>query len=225
MIRQIKNLFARNWGLKLFSLIVAVILWLTLMPEERTFSEKTLTIALETHNIPPEMELVEKPPSAIDVTIRAPNRLLSQITSSNISAMLNLRNATITQEDYPLYPSMISVPPGAEVIRILPSRVKLKLEQTKEISLKITPNIIGHIGDAYSIDKVEVTPANVSVSGPQSKIRETDVVRTTPIDVSDLTESTNIEAELILPRPELRLTFPQTRVRVRIIVSAKKPQG
>jgi YbbR domain-containing protein len=65
----------------------------------------------------------------------------------------------------------------------------------------------------------------VSVSGPQSKIRETDVVRTTPIDVSDLTESTNIEAELILPRPELRLTFPQTRVRVRIIVSAKKPQG
>jgi hypothetical protein len=63
MIKLIRNLFLRNWELKLLSLIIAFVVWISLIPEEKTFSEKTLTIPLETHNIPTDMELVEKPDS------------------------------------------------------------------------------------------------------------------------------------------------------------------
>jgi hypothetical protein len=38
------------------------------------------------------------------------------------------------------------------------------------------------------------------------------------VDVSHLTESASIEADLILPRPNLRLATPLTKVRIEIIL-------
>ncbi|MGB8951267.1 MAG: CdaR family protein [Candidatus Aminicenantales bacterium] len=222
MKRQIKNLFVRNWALKLLSLILAATLWLTLIPEEKISSEKTLNIPLETHNIPSDMELVVKPVSTIDVTIRAPNRLINQISPTNVRAILNLEKATVNQEDYPLNPDMISVPSGAEVIKVLPNKVNLKLEKTKEVRMEIEPTLIGKLPETFTINKIEVIPANVSVKGPESRIKIKDKVRTSPIDISALTQSTEYEVDLILPKPDLRLATSQTKAKVRIILSEKK---
>ena len=42
----LKKLIFKNWGLKLFSLLLALVLWITLIPPEKMFSEKNLTISL-----------------------------------------------------------------------------------------------------------------------------------------------------------------------------------
>ena len=93
MIRFLRNLLVRNWGLKLFSLGLALVLWLTLIPEEKTFSEKTFVVPLQRRNLPADFELVTAPPSTVDVTVRARNRLLSQITEKDVQAVLNLSRA------------------------------------------------------------------------------------------------------------------------------------
>jgi len=222
MKRFIRNLFLKNWELKLLSLILALILWLTLIPEEKTFSEKTLAISLEPHNIPTEMELVKKPPATIDVVIRAPNRLIDQITSANVVAKLNLEKATVVQEEYPLYETMISVPSGAEVIKVSPNKVNLKLEKTKEVMLDVEPNIIGKLSEGLRIEKIEVSPPRVKVKGAESKIKDRDKVRTSPIDISTLTETTEFEADLILPNPDLRLASSQTNVKIKITIQEKE---
>ena len=158
MLKLIRNLFLRNWELKLLSVLIAFVVWLSLIPEEKTFSEKTLTIPLETHNIPADMELVEKPDSTVDVTIRAPNRMINEISAANVFAKLNLSRASIMQQEYPLNETMISIPTGAEVVRISPTMVRLKLERTTELSLDIVPNIIGQAKEGYGIAKIEVQP-------------------------------------------------------------------
>ena len=222
MLRFIKNLFVRNWALKLLAFALALVLWLTVIPEEKSFSEKTLTIALETRNIPQNMELVEKPVSMIDVTVRAPDRLIDQVTSANVFAKLNLERATTYQMEYPLNSAMISLPAGAQVTMIAPNTVRLKLEQTKEMSLDVEPFLIGKLADGLKIDKMEVIPAKVLVRGPESKLKERDRVRTSPIDISAFTQSFEVEADLILPKPELRLATSITRVRIRIFIKDLK---
>jgi YbbR domain-containing protein len=212
----IRDLFVRNWGLKLFAALLALALWLILIPEEKTYSEKTLTVPLETRNIPPDMELVEKPAASVDVTVRARMRIIDQITPASVVAKLDLEKATIYQEEYPLNQSMISLPPGAEVLRITPSKVDLRLENTAQISLDIVPTLIGKPAEGLKLLKVEVVPPQVEVKGPESKILKTDKVTTTPINLAALTDSTEIDADLILPRPEMRLVTPQTKVRVKI---------
>ena len=212
----VRDLIVRNWGLKLFAALLALVLWLVLIPEEKTYSEKTLTIPLETRNIPPDMELVEKPAASVDVTVRARMRIIDQITPASVVAKLDLEKATIYQEEYPINQSMISLPPGAEVLRITPSKVDLRLENTAQIGLDIVPTLVGKPAEGLKLLKVEVVPPKVEVKGPESKILKTDKVTTTPINLAALTESTEIDADLILPRPEMRLVTPQTKVRVKI---------
>jgi len=226
MKRFFKNLFLKNWGLKLFSLIIALILWMTLIPEEKIFSEKSLSISLQPHNIPSEMELVKKPPATIDVVIRAPKRYIDQITSANVVAKLNLENASLIQEDYTLNETMISIPAvaKAEVIKISPNTVNLKLEKTKEIMLDVEPNIIGELKEGLKIEKIEVSPSQVLVKGPESKVMDDYKVGTSPIDISALSQSTELEADLILPNPDLRLASSLTKVKIKISIQEEKPK-
>jgi YbbR domain-containing protein len=225
MKRFFKNLFLKNWGLKLFSFLLALILWLTLITPEKLFSEKTLTIPLELHNIPPEMELMERPLATIDVKIMASKSLINEITSANVHAVLNLEKASLDQEDYPLNKSMISIPSGAEVREIYPSQVSLKLERTREILLDVEANIIGELRKGLKVENVGIFPPQVLIKGPESKVRDDLKVRTSPIDISALTETTELEADLILPNPDLRLASAQTKVRVRILIQEENPEA
>jgi YbbR domain-containing protein len=222
MMKTFRNLFFRNWELKLLSLVLAFILWLSLIPEEKTFSEKTLTIPLETHNLPPDIELVEKPNATVDVTVRAPNRMIDEISAANVFAKLNLSSATVFQQEYPLNETMISIPTGAEVVRISPTKVRLKLERTEEAMLDIVPTVIGQAKAGYGVSKIEITPPRVLVKGPESKIRDKDKVSTSPINISDLSATTEVDADLILPKPELRLASPRARIRVKIFLEEIK---
>ncbi len=221
----LRNLIFKNWGLKLFSLILALILWTNLIPPEKIFSEKTLTISLETHNLPQDMELVKKPTATIDVTIRAPDRYMDQITSTNVVAELNLANASLFQEDYTLNESMISMPAGvrATVIKITPNTVNLKLEKSIEIMLDVKPDIIGDLIEGLKVERIEVDPAQILIKGAESKVREDYKVRTTPIDISTLMQTTELEADLILPSPDLRFATSLTKVKVTIFIAEEEP--
>ena len=216
----LRKLFLKNWGLKLFSLLLALILWTALIPPEKMFSEKNLTISLYAQNIPQDKELVKKPPAKIDVTIRAPNRYIDQITSENVVAELNMENASLFQEDYTLNDSMISMPAGvrATVIKITPNTVNLKLERSIEIMLEVVPDTIGDPIEGLMIEKIEVDPAQVLIRGAESKIKKDYKVRTSPIDISTLMQTTELEADLILPSPDLSFATSLTKVKVTIFI-------
>lgn len=218
MNRFIRNIFLRNWGLKLFSFILATVLWFTLVPEEKIFSEKMITVPLELHNIPSGLEVVEKPISTVDVTIRAPNRMINQLTAATVHVVLDLQQASADLTDYPLNLDMISLPPGAEVKGIYPSLVKLLMEPTKQVDLPIEVHLVGKLAQGMNIIKVESVPAKVPVKGPASKVKENAKVRTSPIDRSQLTGSTEKEVDLILPNPDLKFASSQTKTKVKIVI-------
>jgi YbbR domain-containing protein len=122
---------------------------------------------------------------------------------------------------------MITVPPGAEVVGISPNMVRLKLEKTKLMDLEIAPMIVGKVKEGLRIARIEVTPPRVPVKGPESKIRTKDKVSTSPVDISNLTQSTTVEADIILPRADFRLATTLTKVRIEIILeeNAKASNG
>lgn len=221
----LRKLFLKNWGLKLVSLLIALFFWITLIPPEKMFQEKNLTISLYAQNIPQNMELVKKPPDKIDVTIRAPDRYIDQFTSDNVVAQLNLANASIFQEDYTLNESMISMPTGfrATVTKITPNTVNLKLEKSIEIMLDVVPDIIGEPIEGLRIEKYEVDPPQVRIRVAESLVKKDYKVRTSPIDISTLMQTTHLEADLVLPSPDLSFATPITKVKVTIFIVEVEP--
>ena len=222
MKRNLTRWFVRDWKLKLVSFLLALGLWLLIVPSEKMYSEKALTIPLETRNIPAGLEIVEQQVSTIDITLRAPNRLLDEIGPSGLVARIDLERATTYQQEFPLNKSMIAVPPGAEVIKITPNKVTIKLERTGEATLDVHPTLRGKTSPGFRVARTEIEPASVRVRGPESRVMAKEAAVTAPIDISRLAESTVFEVDIILPRPELRLVSPQTSARVTVYVEPDK---
>jgi YbbR domain-containing protein len=221
IIKILRNVFLRNWGLKLFSFLMALLLWLTLIPEGKMYTSKTVTVPLELYNIPPDMELVEKVQPSLRVLIRAPNRLAPQISATNVHAVLDLSKASIDQKQYPVNRNMVSIPQGAEIEEIYPMQVDIELERAKEIVMTIEANIIGELQEGLILKLVEVVPAEVLVRGPESKVLDSAKVRTTPVDISLLTQSAEVEADLILPNPDLELIGAEAKALVKLLIQPK----
>jgi len=215
---MIKELIFRNWQLKLLALFLALVLWIVLIPEEKTFAEKSLTVNLELINLPDDIELVEKPDTSLTLKIRARKRIINQIGPESISAQLDMSKATIYQQEYLIERSMIKTPAEVEIVSFSPAYIHVKLEKTRKLELEVVPTIIGRPPEGFKITKVEVTPPRVMVAGPESKLRPRDKVITSPIDASTLTNTSTLEVDLILPKPELRLLTLYPRARVNIMV-------
>jgi YbbR domain-containing protein len=222
MIRFVKDLLTRNWALKLLSFVLAIVLWLTVIPEEKIYGERTLSVPLETRSIPASMELVEKSVSTVDITVRATNRQLSQLTAADIEAVLDLKKASAAQEDYALDAAMIVVPPDVKAVRVFPGKIHIKLEKANEIEMTVLPSITGKIKDGYVIQSVEIIPAKAKLRGPESKFRPTDKLRTSTVDVTGLSATFQFDADLIPPRPDLRILNGPSRVKVRVVIAPKK---
>lgn len=218
MNRFLKRLFVRDWRLKLVSLILALVIWLLLVPADKVSSEKALTVPLETRNIPPGLEIVEKDISSVDITVRAPNRILAEISPSDLIARLDLERATVYQQEYPLNKSMIVAPLGAEVVKVTPSKVTVQLERTAEAALEVSPTTWGKPASGFVVSRIDVVPARVSVRGPESKVSTKDTVTTAPVNITGLSETTVFYVDIILPKAELRFVSAQTSVRVTIHV-------
>jgi YbbR domain-containing protein len=69
---------------------------------------------------------------------------------------------------------------------------------------------------------VESIPARVPVRGPESKVQDKDKVFTAPIDISGMSQTTEVRADLILPHPEMRVPTQQTSVRVKVVIGPEK---
>jgi YbbR domain-containing protein len=220
-MRALHTLFVRNGALKLLSFVLAVVLWITLIPEEKIFSEKSFVVPLEPRNLPAAFEISERPPATVDVTVRAPNRLLGQMTSADVQAVLNLSRANLNQEDYPLNLDIVAVPPGAKAVRVFPNKAHLKLERSAEVLMEIQAVTVGKPKEGWKVDQIELLPSKVFVRGPESKIKAKEKIRTSPIDISGLETAKTFEADLILPRPELRFTTALTRASVKITLISK----
>jgi YbbR domain-containing protein len=213
----------REWPLKLVSLVLALALWLLLVPAGRVSAEKSMVIPLETSDIPPGLEIVQRPAATIDVTIRAPSRVLSEIGPSSLVARIDLERATVHQEEYALNASMIELPPGAKVVTISPSRVTIKLEKTAEAVLELHAAVRGRPAPGCRITRIEIVPDSVAVQGPESFIRAAGAATTAPVDVTGLTETTVFDTDIILPRPELRFVDARTSARVTIVIEPTGP--
>jgi YbbR domain-containing protein len=222
MRRKLAHWVTRDWKLKLISLGLALGLWLLLVPAEKMSSEKSLTVPLETRNVPAGLEIVERPAPTIDVTLRAPKRLLGEIGPSSLVAALDLERATVLQQEYALNASMIAMPQGAEVVKISPSKVTVKLERTIEALLQVHATVRGKPAMGFRVARVEIEPTKVAVQGPESRVKAGDAAVTAPVDVTGLAQSTIFDADIILPRPELRFVSPLTSARVTVTIEALK---
>jgi YbbR domain-containing protein len=208
IVQSIRHWITHNWLLKIFSLILATMLWLIVAREAS--SEVGLEVPLEYRNIPRDLEITGDTTNLVEVRLRGPSNVLKEITARNVVTTIDLAEMRTGEKIVALSPQNVQAPFGAEVIRVNPSSVRFSLEKTVSKTVPITPAIVGQPADGYEVERVVADPATVQVEGPESRLKDLSSIATVPIRVEGKQARIEQASDLDVPDPQIRLLHPST---------------
>lgn len=197
-----KKLFD-NLGIKILSLVLAVILWIFVTSQER--SEVGFSIPIQLKNIPESLEILRTSAEYMNVRISGPGAIIKGITPQQVQVTIDLKDAKEGQTYYQISQGDISLPKGVEPSRISPNDITIEMEKTLRKKVLITPAFVGKLNQDFKLEKVEVSTKYVEISGPRSLIDLINQVESTPTDLSSITKDTEKEITLKVPAEPIRV--------------------
>src|SRR5712671_6105960 len=114
----------RHVGLKLMSVGLAVLLWMTVSGEETV--ERGLRAPLELQQIPAALEIQGEAPSTVDVRVRGTSGVLSRVGAGDIIAVIDLHAVRAGNRLFALTPEQVRSPIGVDVVQVTPSTIALQ---------------------------------------------------------------------------------------------------
>ena len=197
----------RHLGLKIWSVVLAVVLWLLVTGGENV--ERGLRVPLELQQFPPGLELQGDAPALVDVRIRGESSALGRLGPGDIVAVLDLKSARPGHRLFQLTPEQVRVPFGIEVVQLQPSSIALAFEPSATRQLPIVPAVEGDPAPGFAAGRPVSNPATVEVIGPQVAIAHATEALTEPISIAgaqhDVTETVTVGFQ----DPALRLKVPR----------------
>lgn len=180
MFQKMMKHLANNPGLKLLSLLFAVIIWLVVVNVADPDATKTFSIPVEIINkdIITEMGKVPNVVGDTDIAvfyISGPRSSVDNMTSDDFSATADLSQIDLSQEgEAKLVPIEITAKKNERRVEIVRRTVNMQitLEDRLEKKFVISPESMGTPAEGYAIGGIEVTPNLLKVSGPASVVSE-----------------------------------------------------
>jgi YbbR domain-containing protein len=201
----IKKLPLENWGLKLTSIFLALVLWLFVRGDPG--AERVITVPLEVR-IPSAMEITSERPTSVDVTVRGAttNTWFGQ---SVPTCSVDLQSAEEGEHSVLLSPSNVRIPgaTGLEVLKINPPRISLTLERTISQQVTISVATRGEPAAGFEVYKKSSIPSSIMVTGARSHIERIHEIATESISLIGQKQSMRVFANLNI-RDNLVRTMP-----------------
>ena len=172
----------RHIGLKLVAFALATLLWLIVAGDHLV--ERSMRVPLEFRNIPPALEIVGDPPTAVDVRLRGSSALLGRLEPRDIVAVLDLGTARPGSRMFHLRTDEVRTPYGVEVAQVVPGTLALDLEKSGTRTVPIVPALDGEPAPGFVIGRVTSDPATVEVAGPESRLKQLTGATTEPIELT-----------------------------------------
>lgn len=206
----------QRFGLKVVSLILAVLIWLIVSGEQ--IVERAFRIPLEFTNLPAALELAGNAPNVVDVRVRGSSGALSRLAAGELVAVLDLKQARSGQRLFHLTGTDVRAPFGIEVVQLTPSSLAITFETSATKEVSISPIVEGQPADGYEVRRITTDPKVVLVAGPATAVRETNEAITEPVSVAHATETVTEVVNVGVADPAVRLRSAQSvRVTVHIV--------
>lgn len=211
----------RNFPLKFFSLVLALLVWILTTGESQRV--KDLQVPAQFTRLPDGLELSGDVPDTISIRIQAPEPMLQRITGDHVDARLDLSHLQPGDQYLTLSPDRFRVP-GATVLRVEPPVLPVRLVRRMEKTVPVVPRLEGKPPEGYEVVDYRVNPDSVAVVGPEDAVREVRRATTGSIPVEGLTVGREFAVHPVPESPEasrVRLKHPGRSVSVRVEIREK----
>ena len=190
-----------NFGLKILSLALAVLVWLVVLSIEdpvytREFSDISVTEINGDQITEAGKAYSYVGGNTVSVKVKGKTSIVNRLSKDDLLAVADLSTLSITgavmvDVSCPKYPNLEITPIGSSTV------LKVEIEDLVEKSLNIKVVTSGKVASGYYIDQGVATPNMVTVSGPKSvvdQIAEANVsVAVGSSNTSDITTNTTLK--------------------------------
>jgi hypothetical protein len=205
---------AEKVGWPLFALAVAFALWLTFMGSPELVA--SISVPIEYLNMPPDLETTTELPRRVSLEIRGPSARLHEADLSDRHVILNLESVQAPGErTFTIESSDVNLPVGLSLVRAIPAQIRLTFERSIAVSVPVRVRFAAPPPNGYRVASERVEPSELTVVGPESRVRLVGYVETDPLDLSHTVGTATFQVHAFVGEPQVRfVSSPQVRVSI-----------
>ena len=201
------------WWIRVLSLAIAVALWFFLSWDKRERQSERVVEASVTYDTAADM-VVMNPVRQIDVRVRGGSRRVRTLNPFLVNVLVELPQTEPGSVPVPLVPEQVFVPEGVEVVSLDPNALDLTLDKEITKRLPVLVDLVGEPAAGATVGEPVLSPMEVAVSGPQSRIGAVSVLKTRPINLNGHAQTFEEMASVLPPDPLASVDPGLVRVRI-----------
>lgn len=205
----------KNAGLKILSLLLAVGLWLAVA--RNPVAEVAITVPIELHNFPENLEIANEHIPAAQVRLRGPERMIRRLDTSEVHVEVDLAGSKVGERTFDLSAQQVRQPHELEVVQIIPTQVRLAFDQQLVRSVEVRPRVIGSFATGMKVSRIEANPSTITISGPRQRVEMVDAAITDPVDASGVMKQSSFVTHAYVSDPLVQVVQPRP-IRVTVIM-------
>jgi len=211
------QLLTENVGWKLFSLAVAVLLWITFAQEAELGAFVSVPIAYK--GMPDELEIASDVVSAVSMDVRGSTTAVQRFQASPSALVLDFSGIHKPGDHtFHIGDASARLPSGIRLVRAVPAQLHFQFERRATQEIPVEVRWAAAPEKSYHVTYTRVTPDRLTAVGPESRVRSVKVM-TDPIDLSPVIGESEFHVAAYLSDPHVRF---QGSARVAVKVRVEK---
>jgi diadenylate cyclase len=209
-----------NLGLKLFSLILAVSLWLLVARNPN--AEVAVDVPIEFHHIPENLEINSENIPMAQVRLRGPEHFIHLLHPQDVHVEVDLTDVKPGERTFDLTAQQVHEPRDLSVVQVVPSQFHLSFDIRMTRQVEVRPRVIGNFASGLRIAKAIANPAVITVVGPRVRVEAVEAATTDPVDASGVMTSQTFSTNVYVSDPLVQIVHPAP-VHVTVIMEKSSP--
>lgn len=209
-LKWARALLWENFGWKLLSLGIAVLIWALVATEPELGTRAA--VRLEYKNLPENLEFSSEPAGPILLELRGPS---GELGGLNPAVILDMADVEPGVRTFQIGDGNVKLPRGVHLVSANPSVVRFEFDRRLVRSVPVRARFVGEGQNGYAIARFSVEPHDLRIKGAAKKVSRVAEVVTDPVDVSSVVGSSEFRVNAFVDDPYVRFeTSPQVRVAV-----------
>lgn len=159
-----------------------------------------ITVPLTVQFTPmPDGYLVFQDLPQIEVRMKGPAGLVGDLSNTSLVHKIDLTSTQPGRHFVELSPADIAAPQGAVVLEVHPASFAIFIDKRGDKRVPVVPDLVNAPAAGYETTALVPSPSAVRLLGPATLLENISAVRTTPVDLSGMTEPTKKRVGLNVP--------------------------
>lgn len=206
----------KDFPLKVMAVLIALLLY-AFVNSQSNRSVISLIVPVEVQNAPPQKIIVLPRFKQVQVTLRGPSFLLSDVAAAAPAFRVSLPEQVGTRYPVLLTKDDLVLPAKVDVVNIEPNELELVFDNLVSREVPIEVARLGQLSEDLKLLGVVVEPDVVTIEGPETELNSIERIETLPVDMREIVDSQTIEVRLRPPGTALKLSRNAVNVTVQTV--------